>query len=64
MPETRPRKAYLGDSVYVTHDGHGLVLTTEDGISILNRIVLEPEVYAALVQYVEGLGRTSEGDDA
>lgn len=48
-------KAYLGDGVYVGHDGFGLVLTTEDGIRETNRIVLEPEVYSALVAYVEAL---------
>ena len=33
-------------------DGFALVLTTEDGIRTTNRIVLEPEVYRALVEYV------------
>lgn len=61
MPEY-PR-TYLGDGVYVGHDGYGLVLTTEDGIRETNRIVLEPDVYRALVAYVEALGR-KEGDDA
>lgn len=46
-------KAYLGDGCYVTFDGYSLVLTTENGISETNRIVLEPEVYRALVAYVE-----------
>lgn len=50
----RPTKRYLGDGVYVDHDGYGLVLTTENGLGETNRIVLEPEVYEALRQYVEG----------
>jgi hypothetical protein len=45
-------KEYLGDGVYVEYDGFGLVLTTEDGISTTNRIVLENEVYSSLVGYV------------
>lgn len=45
-------KRYLGDGAYVDFDGFALVLTTENGISTTNRIVLEPEVYAALVEYV------------
>jgi len=48
-------KRYLGDAVYADHDGFALVLTTEDGISVTNRIVLEPEVYAALLEYVKKL---------
>jgi hypothetical protein len=49
-----PGKTYLGDSVYCEVDGWGgLVLTTENGLSTdpSNRIVLEPEVYDALVMY-------------
>lgn len=48
-------KSYLGDGVYCDFDGFGLVLTTENGISETNRIVLEPEVYHALVEYVKKL---------
>ena len=48
-------KCYLGDGAYVDFDGFALVLTTENGISETNRIVLEPEVYMALVRYVEEL---------
>ena len=45
-------KQYLGDGVYVEIDEYGLVLTTENGIDVTNRIVLEPEVYDSLEQYV------------
>lgn len=48
-------KAYLGDGAYVDWDGCGLVLTTEDGVSVTNRVVLEPDVYEALRRYVEQL---------
>lgn len=48
-------KSYLGDGTYVDFDGYSLVLTTEDGISVQNRIVLEPAVYQALVEYVRKL---------
>jgi hypothetical protein len=47
------QKEYLGDAVYAQFDRFGaLVLTTEDGISVTNRIVLEPDVLAALEDYV------------
>lgn len=45
-------KTYLGDGVYADFDGYGIVLTTENGISVTNTIVLEPEVYFALERYV------------
>ena len=45
-------KSYLGDGVYVEWSMESLVLTTENGIEVTNRIYLEPEVYQALVQFV------------
>jgi hypothetical protein len=48
-------KVYLGDGVYCDFDGLALVLTTENGVSVTNTIVLEPEVYTALARYVERL---------
>jgi len=50
-------KQYLGDGVYVDFDGFALVLTTENGIETTNTIVLEPEVYSALLAYVATLPR-------
>ena len=51
------KKAYLGDGVYVETDDqmYCLILTTENGIDITNRIVLEPEVIAALLAYLKRL---------
>ena len=47
------KKRYLGDAVYADFDLNGLlVLTTEDGIRVSNRIVFEEETWAALVKYV------------
>ena len=46
-----PLKQYLGDGVYADFDGFALVLTTEDGISAQNEIVLEPSVVEALLRY-------------
>lgn len=47
------RKTYIGDGVYLEYNGYDLILTTEDGISVTNRIVLEPEVYTSLLKSVE-----------
>ena len=49
-------KVYLGDAVYVQLDDLGrLVLTTEDGIRATNTIVMENEVYGALLAFVKRL---------
>lgn len=55
MVNKMSNKQYLGDGVYADYDGYMLILTTEDGENILNTIYLEPEVYVALVRYVEYL---------
>lgn len=49
-------KTYLGDGVYactspITGD---LILTTEDGISCTNTIVLEYEVIDSLLTFIKG----------
>jgi hypothetical protein len=44
-------KAYLGDGVYAEFDGFAVTLTAENGIEVSNRIVLEPEVIAALNRF-------------
>lgn len=49
------RKRYIGDGVYADFDGYALVLTTENGIQVDNRIVVEGEVWTALVDYVKDL---------
>lgn len=46
-------KAYLGDGVYIDHNEmRDVVLTTENGIDVTNRIVLEPEVVRKLVSWL------------
>lgn len=47
------RKVYLGDSVYADMDEFdAMILTTENGMGPSNRIVLEPEVFNALQQWL------------
>lgn len=50
-----PKKVYLGDSVYAEFDGFGIKLTTENGLGPSNTIVLEPEVYGNLTEFVLSL---------
>ena len=45
-------KEYLGDGVYVETEHGMLKLTAEAGYGATDTIYLEPEVFAALVEYV------------
>ncbi len=58
------KKAYLGDGCYVASDGHGLVITTSDGIRDTNTIYFESEVYAALLRFVDDLRADQTGSPA
>jgi len=54
-------KSYLGDSVYADVEDDGrLVITTENGYGPTNTVILEIEVYAALVEYVKEFSTTKE----
>ncbi len=44
-------KTYLGDGAYAQYDGYHIILTTENGVSVQNRIALEPSVYDSLVKF-------------
>lgn len=56
-PAEKRFKEYLGDSVYASFDGNGIVLTTENGLPTdpSNTIVLEPHVLDSLLNYRERL---------
>lgn len=49
-------KTYVGDGVYAEFDGFGIVLTTEDGVSVSNMIYLEPDVLRAINRYAGRYG--------
>lgn len=49
------QKAYLGDGVYASVANGMLRLTTENGLHVTNEIWLEPEVLAALQDYLSTL---------
>jgi hypothetical protein len=51
---------YIGDGVYVSHDGYQLWLTTERDGNVVHAIALEPQAWRALVAYVEEM---EKGDD-
>lgn len=53
MNKKENRKDYIGDGVYCDFNGYAFVLTSENGVQILDRIVLEPQVYEQLKRYVE-----------
>lgn len=56
MKKIQTMKTYIGDSVYVEIDSYEeVVLTTENGITISNRIVLEKRVWQDLVKFVNSV---------
>ena len=54
-PEPTNFKAYLGDGAYVDMGNFSteVVLTTEDGISVQNRVVLGPHEIDALLRWLK-----------
>lgn len=58
------KKLYLGDGVYADVDEHGqVVLTTENGITVTNTIVLENEVirnFLTFLKHLKEVDRTHE----
>ena len=56
-------KEYLGDAVYIEVNRFGdIILTTEDGVNVTNRIVLEPSVLEAFENYLRRLRRELENN--
>lgn len=55
-----PAKTYIGDGAYVAFDGYYIVLTTEDGLSVQNRVCLEPSVWDALKRWCAQLDKFKE----
>ncbi len=53
MTTRLPNKRYIGDGVYADHDGHQLIIETQDGIQVTNRIGLENDTLDGLMKYVE-----------
>lgn len=51
--EKPKNKLYLGDSVYAESDGFQVLLFTQNGHSIQNMIVLEPETLKMFLEFIE-----------
>lgn len=49
-------KVYLGDGVYASNDDYAIILTTEDGINVTNRIVLGPTEIGAFIIFARNEG--------
>lgn len=64
MPEPDHHKSYLGDGAYVQIGNYygEVVLTTENGISVQNRVVLGSTEIAALMRWLreQGIIRAEE----
>lgn len=46
-------KTYLGDGVFAAFDGFHVVLTTENGIAVTNKIYLDPDVCIGLLKFFQ-----------
>jgi len=53
-------KEYLGGAVYIEFDGHDYILTTDNGIDILNQIILDPITVEKLIKYIK---KIKEGEE-
>lgn len=53
MTNRLPNKRYIGDGVYAGHDGCQLIIETQDGIRVTNRIGLEDNTLDGLMKYLE-----------
>ena len=51
---------YLGDGVYASHDGFGVILDLR-GQDSTTRIYLEPEIFDRLVQYRDRITKKETG---
>lgn len=46
-------KDYIGDGIYIEDCGHNVSLTTENGLEVLNRVLIEPREWEAIKRYME-----------
>lgn len=53
-------KQYIGDGVYIEYDNYGVILTTENGIEVTNKIYLEAEVLNNLNEYLKMMFNTNQ----
>lgn len=61
-PEGYPHKRYLGDGAYVQQGNYigEVVLTTEDGISVQNRVVLGPHEIRMMDNWLKEVGEINK----
>lgn len=52
MAPKSDQKIYLGDGAYAEFDGFSVHLTTENGITTQNRVVLEPQCLEAFLRWL------------
>ena len=56
MSRDKVDKDYMGDGIYANDLGHAMMLTTENGISVQNTIVIETSELAAIIRYAKRMG--------
>lgn len=58
-----PGKTYIGDGIYADWDGYALTLTTENGISVTNQIIIEPREWRELERYISAIVHAQRTED-
>lgn len=48
-------KEYIGDGCYLTFDGYGFILTTENGVETTNLVYLDPETLRNLFSFIKDI---------
>jgi hypothetical protein len=56
------QKVYLGDGLYMTHEGHQIKLSAEDGISVTNEVWMDPYVIQAFMKQLDLVQKPKEGE--
>ena len=56
-------KDYMGDGIYIEDLGYTVALTTENGIDVLNRVLIEPTEWEAIKRYMTRVENKRKGDD-
>ena len=46
-------KEYIGDGIYADIQNNMMILTTENGVTVQNTIIVDEERWRQLVRYVE-----------
>jgi hypothetical protein len=59
-PEKQTMKTYLGDGLYAQHDGYHFILTSENGVQVLQTVYLDQGVISAFQRFIDLINKQKE----